>query len=168
MSDVKIYYVVDGQLAHYMDSETSASDKILHCLSWLHQQLRASGWRNVRDPAGLVQHCKDEFMFLQVGNSLVAVGVVEPWFLTERVLAEEFNAPWQGNTGASVDEIVSALEVFAKAAECTMVSLGTRANTRQRGLAHLFEKTGARLSTIELVKEIPYEQRSQESGQGGG
>lgn len=163
MSDVKVYYVKDGVLAHYMDSETSVSDKILHCLTWLYAQLKASGWRNVRDPAGLVQHCKDEFLFLEVGNSLVAVDVIEPWFLNERVLAEEFNAPWTGNTGASVAEIVSALEVFAKAAECTMVSLGTRANTRQRGLAHLFESTGARLSTIELVKEIPYEQGSQES-----
>lgn len=155
MSDVKIYYVNDeGQLAYYMDSEQSASDKILHCLCWLYEQLRGSGWRSVRDPAGLVQHCKDEYSFLQVGNSLVAVDVVEPWFLNERVLAEEFNAPWTGNTGADVAEIVSALTVFAKAADCTMVSLGTRANTRQRGLAHLFEKTGARLSTIELVKEL--------------
>jgi len=155
MSLVKIYYVEQGRLAYYMDSETSASDKILHCLTWLYKQLRDSGWRNVRDPAGLVKHCLEEYSFLQVGNSLVAVDVVAPWFIDEQVLAEEFNAPWQGDTGASVDEIVSALEVFAEAAGCTMISLGTRANTRQRGLAHLFEKTGARLSTIELVKELP-------------
>lgn len=154
MSAVKIYYVQDGQLAYYMDSETSVRAKIHHCLMWLRRQLVDSGWRNVHDPTTLEDHCLEEYEFLEVGPTLVAVDVVEPWFLNERVLAEEFNAPWIGAVGADVTEIVSALTVFAKAAECTMVSLGTRANTRQRGLAHLFEKTGARLSTIELVKEL--------------
>lgn len=154
MSAVKIYYVKDGQLAYYMDSEATVRSQINHCLDWLHKQLSDSGWRNIRDPSTLIDHCLDEYDFILVGPSLVAVDVVEPWFVNERVLAEEFNAPFVGDVGADVDEIVYALTVFAKAAECTMISLGTRANTRQRGLARLFEKTGARLSTIELVKEL--------------
>ncbi|MNP00456.1 hypothetical protein D3C76_922470 [compost metagenome] len=152
---VKVYVVENGQLAHYMDSEDNVRHRVLCALNWLHKNMQASGWRNLRSPEELLQHCMDEFMFLHVENSYVAVSTVEPWFVDEIVLAEEFNAPYEGETGADVEEISAALGVMAKAAGCTMYSLGTRANLKQRGLARLFEKTGARISTIELVKELP-------------
>jgi hypothetical protein len=155
MSAVKIYLIENGQLAHYMDSEASVRKDVLAALRWLHKQMTESGWRNVNPPETLVDHCMQEYMFLYVGNSIIAVDVVEPWFVAETVLAEEFNAPFAGDTGADVSEITTAMAIMAAAAGCTMYSLGTRANTRQRGLARLFEKTGARLSTIELVKELP-------------
>lgn len=162
MSPVKIYFVdTDGNVGHYMDSETSVRQQVVSCLSWLRQQLTDTGWGKLVDMDTAVDYVLSEFFLLRVQDSLIALSAVSPWFSTDVVLAEEFNAPF-GDNPASVAEVVLAMEAMAKLSGCTKISLGTRANTRQRGLARLFEKEGARLSTIEFVKDIPYEQGYQE------
>lgn len=143
----------DGELAYYMDHRQDLREKILKCLEWLDSGLAEQGWKNIKSPASLVDTVLDEFTILEVGNTLVAFTVGQPWFIDGTVIAEEFIAPF-ANPPAPISEVVRALELVGESAGCVMLSLGTRANPRQQGLARLFEQTGAKLSTIELVKEI--------------
>jgi hypothetical protein len=160
MSFVKVIRYVDGQLAHYMEYEHIVSADVLKALRWLHSGLTEQGWRDLREPEELVITVLTETQLLYVADTLVSFTFTEPWFMTTLTISEEFISPI-GPHPASIEQVVEAMEKLGRANSCTMLSLGTRANPRQRGLACLFEKTGARLSTIELVKDITHEQEDQ-------
>ena len=153
MSQVKILKYSDGELAYYMEHRQILEQKILTALTWLGNGLAEQGWKNVRDPSELVQFVIDEHYLMLVGDTLIAFTLAEPWFMSGLVISEEFIAPLT-DTPAPIAQVVEALEAAGRSSGCVMLSLGTRANPRQQGLARLFRSTGASLSTIELVKEI--------------
>lgn len=151
---VKVLHYTDGELAYYMEHEQSLRENILVALTWLSEGLAEQGWRGVKEPADLVQHVLDEQQLMFVGNTLVSFSIVEPWFMQGQMVAEEFMAPI-ADPPAPIELVVEALRAVGRAAGCTDLSIGTRANPRQKGLARLLEQTGCRLSTIELIQEIP-------------
>lgn len=153
---IQIFRYDNGELAYYMEHRHLVAELVHTALLWLRNGLEQQGWQNLLEPYQRIEHVLDEFHLILVGETLVAFSVLEPWFMQGQVIAEEFIAPLTDNP-APIADVVDALTAAGKAAGCTMLTLGTRANTRQRGLAHLFEQTGARLSTMELVKEIPRE-----------
>lgn len=151
---IEIFKYEDGQLAYYMEHRHLVAEKVYQALCWLRQGLTTQGWKELHAPSDRVEYVLDEFHLIMVGDTLVAFSILAPWFMQGQVIAEEFIAPLTENP-APIADVVDALMAAGKAAGCVMLSLGTRANPRQKGLAHLLEKTGARLSTMELVKEIP-------------
>jgi len=153
---IEIFKYEDGQLAYYMEHRHVIAEKVLKALCWLKNGLAVQGWKDLLSPEERVEYVMNEFHLITIGDTLVAFTVLQPWFMGGQVIAEEFIAPLS-DTPAPIEDVVDALTAAGSAAGCTMLSLGTRANPRQKGLVHLLEKTGARLSTMELVKEIPRE-----------
>lgn len=154
----------NGQLAHYLDERNTAARLVRIALQWLHDGLIEQGWTGVKNPDELVEFVLDEFFLLLVGETLVAFSINECWFLTGKVINEEFVAPI--GQPAHISDVTAALEHIGQLAGCSRLMLGTRANPRQEALARLFQQTGAKLSTIELTKEIAHVQGYQESVQG--
>ena len=140
-------------LAYYLEPRHLVVQKVLPALHWLHMGLVKQHWSNVADPATLVDHVIDEFDLCLVRDTLICYSVNQPWFTTDLWISEEFVAPVGGNR-ASMEEVVQAFTKIGRSLGCVTLSIGTRANPRQKGLAHLLEKTGARISTIELIKDI--------------
>jgi hypothetical protein len=163
--EVLEYDVTSGELAYYLERRTIVAAEVLKALSWLYLGLQEQGWKNIRPPASLVDHVIDEFCLVLVRDTLIAYSVTQPWFTDTNVLSEEFIAP-VGIDAATMQEAVACLTLIGSRSGCGMLSLGTRANPRQQGLARLFQQTGAKLSTIELIKDIPHEQVTQENCQG--
>lgn len=143
----------DGQLASYLVQRTVVAEKVRPALAWLYNELLDQGWSGVTHPMDLVEFVMDEFILCLVDDTLIAVTVGTPWFLNDPVVTEEFVAP-VGDSPATLDAVVQAIEAIGKASGCTRMMLGTRANSRQRGLARLFERVGMTQSSIELTKEI--------------
>ncbi|WYW03421.1 hypothetical protein Konnatiik_00031 [Pseudomonas phage vB_PpuP-Konnatiik] len=161
MSHVNVYRYSGGQLAYYLERKDIVDNEVLAALWWLKQGLEDQDWKHVKIPdQALVDEVLGECGILFAGNAIVAFTVAEPWFLVDQLtISEEFIAPrWNGSVDLA--EVMAGLEAVGRKHNCHLVSVGTRANLKQLGLAGLFEKTGARLSTIELVKEIPYEQEN--------
>lgn len=154
MSQVKLLEYRDGKLAYYMEHRQILENKILIALEWLAGGLVAQGWRNVKPPSELVEFVLDEFYLMTVGDTLVAFTVDTPWFMNGPIVDEEFIAPVSDNP-APIKLVVEALEAVCSATGSSMLSLGTRANPRQKGLARMFEQAGCKLATMGLVKEIP-------------
>lgn len=153
-SPVEMLRYADGQLAYYMEQKQTVREQVLKALQWLDTGLAAQGWKNVKSPESLVDLVIDEFYLLTVGGSLVAFSLAEIWFMQGLVVEEEFVAPITDNP-APIKLVVEALEAAGAAANCTLVSLGTRANPRQDGLARIFEHAGCKRATTGFVKEIP-------------
>jgi hypothetical protein len=153
--EVLEYDVASDELAYYLERRTIVAHKVLSALSWLYLGLQEQGWQHVRPAKELVDVVIDEFTLVLVKGTLVAFTIGRPWFTDVDVVCEEFIAPIT-DSPATMKQVVAALELVGKRSGCSMLSLGTRANPRQQGLARLFQQTGARLSTVELVKEIPH------------
>lgn len=151
--EVLEYFPSSNELAYYLERRTDVGRKVLAALSWLYLGLQEQGWQHVRPAKELVDHVLDEFCLVLVRDTLIAFTVSRPWFLGANLVSEEFIAP-VGSEPACMTEVVNALELIGARSGCKMLSLGTRANPRQQGLARLFQQAGARISTIELVKEI--------------
>lgn len=154
--EVLEYLPASNELAYYLERRTVVAPRVLTALTWLYQGLQEQGWKHVLPADELVDHVLDEFFLILVRDTLIACTVSRPWFLGANVVSEEFVAP-TGPDPASMSEVTAALELVGNRSGCKMLSLGTRANPRQQGLARLFQQTGARLSTIELIKEISNE-----------
>ena len=147
------YY--DGKLAYYMERQDVVEAMILKALQWLSEGLTTQGWVGVKNPADLVAHVLEDMELLVVDEkTLVAYSIVGPWFMQGTMVAEDFMAP-VADTPAPIDLVVEALRAVGAANGCAHLSIGTRANPRQQGLARLIEQSGCRLSTIELIQDIP-------------
>lgn len=151
--EVLEYNVDTGELAYYLERRTIVAAEVFKALCWLYLGLQEQGWKNIRAPESLVDHVIDEFSLVLVKDTLIAFSVTQPWFTTDRVLSEEFIAPVAADY-ATMEEAVACLSLIGSRSGCGMLSLGTRANPRQQGLARLFQQTGAKLSTIELIKDL--------------
>lgn len=153
LPDTELIRYENGQLAYYMEQRTVVEQKVATALHWLDLGLRSQGWKT-KDPDSLIQHVIDEFYLMEVEGTLVAFSLAELWFMHGQVLDEEFFAPINSNP-ATIKLVVEALTVAAATAGCVLLSIGTRANPRQEGLARLLEQAGCKRATTGFVKEIP-------------
>jgi hypothetical protein len=154
LQETKLLRYQHGVLAYYVEQTAIVKAQVLLALSWLAEGLAEQGWKGVKQPSELVDHVLADMELMMVGDTLVAFTIVEPWFMQGQMVAEEFVAPLTRNP-APIELVVEALQAVGAATGCTHLSIGTRANPRQKGLARLIEQSGCQLSSIELVKEIP-------------
>lgn len=152
--EIKILKYEDGQLAYYMEHRHLVEEKVLQALTWLAEHAAVQGYKDIIEPSELVEYVLDEFYLVKVSDTLVAFSLAEPWFMRGRVVCEEFIVPLT-DAPSPIADVVKALEAVGRSCGCTTLTLGTRANPKHRGLARMFEREGARISTIELIKEIP-------------
>lgn len=151
---IEILKYEDQQLAYYMEQRQTVEEWVLKALIWLERNASAQGYKDLVSPSELVEYVLDEFYMVKVGNTLVAFSVAEPWFMRGQVICEEFIVPLTDDP-APLADVVKALEAAGRSCGCKVATFGTRANPKHKGLAKLLEDTGARISTIELIKEIP-------------
>lgn len=154
MLPIKLLDYKNDELAHYMEHRQVIAEKIIKALTWLAERSAAQGYTNLKSPSELVDYVLDNFYLLTVDATLVAFSVAEPWFMSGQVICEEFIAPLTDEP-APLEDIVRALEAAGRSCGATILTVGTRANPHHKGLAHVYEKLGARISAIELIKEIP-------------
>lgn len=153
--DVELLRYVDGQLAYYMDHRETVREKVLTALYWLRGGLTMQGWQNLKEPLDYVDYVIDNFYLMTVKDTLVAFSHAELWFMQGQIIDEEFIAP-VGENPATIKLVVEALVAAGAASGCSLLSVGTRANPRQKGLARMLESEGCTPATTGFVKEIPH------------
>ncbi|WYW04338.1 hypothetical protein Kurepalu1_00036 [Pseudomonas phage vB_PpuP-Kurepalu-1] len=144
-------FVWDGKELVVRTGEDIESD-LLNAMSFLRDGMVQQGYR-MYDAEHGARFAVDELMLAITPTSVIGFNVAETWFSPEKIIGEEFIGP---RIGCVVDmaDAVACLSAIAKRAGCPRVCLGTRSNSRHVALARLLERTGCRISTIELTKEI--------------
>jgi hypothetical protein len=125
--------------------------RLLHGLQWLKDRYAAQGWAFVAEPEDIVDEVMEGASLLEVGPCIIGFSLVQPWFLTELVLTEEF-IMYEGD----LPEIVKALEEVGRRCGAKRLTVGTRAvaQGKHAALARLYSRQGLSVSTLELTKEI--------------
>lgn len=154
MFPIKLFTYKNNELAYYMEHRHVIAEKVRRALVWLYESMTAQGYINVNDPSSQVDYVLDNFYLIAMEGTLVAFSVNEPWFMQGQVICEEFIVPLT-DTPAPLEDVVRALEAAGRSCGANTLVVGTRANPHHKGLARVYEKLGARISTIELIKEIP-------------
>ena len=123
-----------------------------HALSFLHNGMTEQGY-NVYSVTEVIRNAVPEMMLAVTPTAVIGFNIESPWFSPDSFLGECFIGP---RIGCVVDmaDAVECLSAIARQAGCTHVCLGTRSNHRHAALDRLLERTGCRVSTIELIREV--------------
>lgn len=154
MSQVKVFYWRDGQLARLQDNETELRNWVLLALKELNSRYKEFGWAEVVEPEEVIEYVMQEHFFCWVGSTLAAFQIARPWFSKEHALIEAFVVPF--GTTPTLADVDAALVAIAKAAKVRRIVTGTRAAPRGKhaGLGRKYEQLGYSFSTIEMTKVI--------------
>lgn len=141
----------DGkQLDHLKESKPFMRYVVLSALTCVAEAMREAGWDDVVSPTEVVDYALEEVFLLQTPSGWIGFGVDQPWFLSDKVLFEEFITP-----GVPLDEVLDALTAAAKRFRVGRITLGTRAlGSRQAAAQRRYEQLGCQVSTVEITKRI--------------
>ena len=151
MDKIEYLHWDGSQLTHHLEYRNILIEKLTPIMQALHDQYAVQGWKGILDGEGLAEHAVDEFDLVTDGNRWLGFSVVIPWFLTEKVVTEEFIG------GFNTAEAITILKAIAKVADASRILVGTRAapGGKHRGLSKLYQNLGLTISTIELTLEAP-------------
>lgn len=134
-----------------MDFEKS----IRYCLEYLQSGLIKNGPTPVTVDEAFVEVVNADIYFL-IGHSFIAgFDVGYPWQYKDKFLCEEFFGPRSQGYPVDMQEFTDAAETLARFLECRWLEFGTRASTKPLALGRLAERSGCRVASVTLQKEIP-------------
>lgn len=146
----------DNQLTYHLIERNILESLLTEVIYDLRKQYAVQGWEGLQDVEEAVKHVLSEVYLITDGVNWLGYDVVQPWFLKQPILVEEFIS------GFHVKEAVEILKKVAVLEDCKRVVVGTRAapHGRHLGLAKMYSALGLQISTIELTAEVDSEQSS--------
>ena len=134
---------------------------LLASLYVLRDKYKDEGW-DLETPENAAHELEQGNLFVFVGDKLMCLSQVKPWFSKEHIITEEFV-----DEGIPLATVKAVCEFAGREIGVKRYTVGTRAATNQRhaGLASLYQREGLTVSTVELMGVIHEQKDSQGSGQ---
>lgn len=150
---------VNGELVECRFSERAQRKLLLCSLYHLRDSYKDTGWA-LAEPEEAAAELSDGALFVFVGDKLMCISDVKPWFAAEHIIAEEFVDP-----GIPLETVKAVCEYVCKLLGFKRYTVGTRAaaNQRHAGLAKKYQQHGLSVSTVELMGVV-HEQEDPQTG----
>lgn len=152
---------INGELVECQFSQATQKRLLLCSLYALRDTYQGSGWA-LAEPEDAAADLTDGGLFVFVGDKLMCLSDVKPWFATEHIITEEFV-----DQGIPLETVKAVCEYVCRLLGFKRYTVGTRAaaNGRHAGLAKKYQQTGLSVSTVELMGVINEQEGSQAGSQ---